>query len=742
MVDAPKLLQHGIECHGQGRLDEAVAAYVAVIRLLPDVDETYLLLHQIHRQRGEIDAAWCVASILFARGLLDESTVGFYEAHVPRRLAPRRAPLDVAAWMLLRDPREDPNLTASLGARAAGSGLAMDARGIDPAALGWAATALGVGPVVAPHPQKPLEAGADLDEVHELFMLRERLFFAGREATAWVAPHYILGRASVWNAKHALGVETPPEYPAWHRAIRMTRMRAGALACSEPALAYRLLAAEGATDELAELCAFAVSPEHHRLRAILGVAVEAAVPVPLPAPAPVPPPPAPAVVAASPRIRVAAGVAVAELRALLERANDHEPTTSDLRLYFDAKKVRAVTKAGRTLTHPPWATIVRGAESVFLEMDSDAPARLVGVQLAEDDSHVVVELSFANTVLGDFASALETFETHAPLHAATSRTRGCEALRVDLAIGRRVVVLVAEHRSDILERVEVSFEKNVRRDAPPPKPVAAPPARKPAEPPPDAFARVLANPGSLAARQALLADWTTKNDPRAEMLAQGLAYAEHERAGTAHEAAAVALKRTMNVAVAKHGNAWAGDLADLVDEFAFHRGLVASVKLSGLDFVARARRLFACAPIQQLRLHAPMPVPAKLFAVPWFSQLVSLEISGVGAAFGDEGALALAKCVRARNLRWVALTHCGISDPGVENLAASPHLEQVQYLCLRGNPADTTPSVLSDEGFYTASRPALAAELEKLAGPRPWLSLPEDPARWPPYSESFEVNVT
>jgi hypothetical protein len=442
--------------------------------------------------------------------------------------------------------------------------------------------------------------------------------------------------------------------------------------------------------------------------------------VPLPQPTPVAP--------VAPRVRVSTGLAAGELHALLQRSSEREPSTSDLRIYFESKNARAVTHPGRTLAHPPWATIVRGADSIFIELDSDAPERLVGVQLAEDESNVFAELTFAGARVPDLVEALRTFEWRRPLKEVSARTRGCQALEVDIAIGSCLVRLVAEHRSDVLDRVEVTFHKRVGRDK------AAPPAVSV-----DAFERVLAKPGSIAARRALLAEWKAKGDPRAELLEQGLAYAEYQRTYTPGAPMADALQRAIVLNVAKNGPAWAGDIAFLAEEYEFRRGLVAWVKLSCADFVARARRLFACAPIQHVTLHAPIPSLKALFAVPWLSQLVSLEITGAGPAFGNAGAVALAKCVRARNLRWVSLTHCGIEEPGVEALAASPHLEQVQYLGLRGNPADLTPSICDDEGFYTASRPPLAAELEKLVGPRPWLALPADPAHWPPYSESFAV---
>ena len=262
-----------------------------------------------------------------------------------------------------------------------------------------------------------------------------------------VAPLYALARRSVHDVKAALGASAPGDVAAWHRAIRMTRVRAGLLVCGEPVVARGVLLGEGApADELAELAAFAVSPEHHRLRAWLGVAVGMGADAPARVIAPA--------VAPEPRIRIATGVAAHELGALLRTAESGMPSASDLRLYFESRKVRSVTLAGLTLSHPPWARAVRGATSVFLELDSDAPERLVGVQLAQERSETLVELTFAGAALGELVEALRPFETRIPIHAPSARA---DALSVTVAVGTRPVSLVAEHRSGVLERVLVTF---------------------------------------------------------------------------------------------------------------------------------------------------------------------------------------------------------------------------------------------------------------------------------------------
>ena len=118
---------------------------------------------------------------------------------------------------------------------------------------------------------------------------------------------------------------------------------------------------------------------------------------------------------------------------------------------------------------------------------------------------------------------------------------------------------------------------------------------------------------------------------------------------------------------------------------------------------------------------------------------MSLNIHGLGAAFGDAGALALAASPHVAGLRWLGLTDDAIGEPGVVALAASPHLTALRFLALAGNPSDPTPWASEDEGITNTGRPPLAAALEAAWGPRPWLAVPEDAASWPPDRDELAV---
>ncbi|WP_164020504.1 hypothetical protein [Pyxidicoccus trucidator] len=253
----------------------------------------------------------------------------------------------------------------------------------------------------------------------------------------------------------------------------------------------------------------------------------------------------------------------------------------------------------------------------------------------------------------------------------------------------------------------------------------------------DAFARVLAEPGSMAARRALLADWKARDDPRAELLENQLTYLELARAGSDR---AYALRLAINVAIGKRGWAWAGELAKIVTDYKFHRGLVAEITISGADFVARAPRLFELAPIQHVTITAPLPSVDALFSVPQLAKLTSLNMPLLGAAFGDAGAFALARCEHAARLGWISLNYDEIGQSGVEALAESPMLAHARFLGLKGNAVDPTPYVQEVmEGLYGGGRPSLAAALEQRFGPRPWLTTPTNPEDWPPEREALAI---
>ncbi|MBX3159794.1 MAG: hypothetical protein KF773_27740 [Deltaproteobacteria bacterium] len=247
----------------------------------------------------------------------------------------------------------------------------------------------------------------------------------------------------------------------------------------------------------------------------------------------------------------------------------------------------------------------------------------------------------------------------------------------------------------------------------------------------DAFARVLAQPGSTEARRVLERAWRAQGNAQAELIEKQLAYRELERTNKTNTAAAKAIDAAIDHLVERNGRAWAGGVAELVDEYRFRRGLVAQVRMSGAQFLAHAAKLFELAPIQHATLEDPLDIGA-LADSPYLAKLGSLAIERRWDAFGDHQAARLAGSRHAAGLRWLSLYANAIGEAGVEALAASPYLEKVLYLSLDENPANPTPTIDEEGGQRIVHRPPLAAELERSYGKRPWLTGPSATMGWPP----------
>jgi hypothetical protein len=255
----------------------------------------------------------------------------------------------------------------------------------------------------------------------------------------------------------------------------------------------------------------------------------------------------------------------------------------------------------------------------------------------------------------------------------------------------------------------------------------------------DAFARVLAAPASLDARRQLAAEWDAAGDPRGAVVRAQLEAWELARRGQLGTPRWYEVRKQANDLINANRKTWAGAVATLVDDFAFHRGLIARVTLSVDDFVERAKELVSLAPIQHLDLHRPATRWDELVALPQLDQIVSFEIARAASEVGDAQAIALARSRHAAGLRWIGLAENAIGRAGVEALAASPYLKEVVFLSLRGNDFDPTPRVWDDNGVAFTEPNRYGEELQRTYGPRPWLAGPgpERGSYWPPDRDEY-----
>lgn len=220
----------------------------------------------------------------------------------------------------------------------------------------------------------------------------------------------------------------------------------------------------------------------------------------------------------------------------------------------------------------------------------------------------------------------------------------------------------------------------------------------------------------IAARKALAA----AGDPREELIEKQLARRELENANDYSSPRSCQLRTDIDALIAAHGRAWA-----------VHRGVVAQVRVSGETWVRLATELMALALIQHLDLCEPLGDLGAVFVVPEVARLVTLSVSMLDAAFGDRGAIALARSPKVPGLRWIDLCRNAIGEAGVEAIAASPYLEYARFIAFDSNPCDPTPVVYDYDLVRTASRPPVAAELERTYGARPWLALTDEDPRPP-----------
>jgi uncharacterized protein (TIGR02996 family) len=236
---------------------------------------------------------------------------------------------------------------------------------------------------------------------------------------------------------------------------------------------------------------------------------------------------------------------------------------------------------------------------------------------------------------------------------------------------------------------------------------------------------VVADPESDAPRLAY-ADAIAATDPaRADLIRTQIRLAQWRRAGQSPPEAGDAEIRAGTL-IRAHGATWAANIKPLADSWQFLRGFVELVALDAGAFLMRARDLYRRAPVLHLDLTNARPVFAELMASPALERIHSLKLRD--QQLGDTEARALAASPRLGKLAWLDLSDNQIGMEGFEALVASRHLPRLGYLGFRDNRIpDPTPQH-ADE--YDADS-ALALELQKKHGARPWLSA-KPRATWPP----------
>ena len=153
------------------------------------------------------------------------------------------------------------------------------------------------------------------------------------------------------------------------------------------------------------------------------------------------------------------------------------------------------------------------------------------------------------------------------------------------------------------------------------------------------------------------------------------------------------------------------------------RGFIQKVLIDASLFLSHAEALFSKAPILDLTLLKADAVIDQVCASPHLQGLRSLKLSG---GIGDSGARAVGRSPHLGSLRWLDLSRNGITDAGLDALAASTSLPQLAHLVFRGNKAaDPTPQIVEDMGMvHHISYPEAGRTLQAKHGQRAWIGNP------------------
>lgn len=243
-----------------------------------------------------------------------------------------------------------------------------------------------------------------------------------------------------------------------------------------------------------------------------------------------------------------------------------------------------------------------------------------------------------------------------------------------------------------------------------------------------ARAAVLAQPDADAPRLAYADAVESVAPARAQLIRAQIAATHKRRAGQSwHEE-----MRLINQLLGAHAARWTPALPVAVASMRFYRGFV--------EFVAApigvlAGALDAIAHVVPLR-HANVTNAHNrcnaLTRAPGFDRLVSLSLAD--NQLDDDDARVVAGFPRGR-VRWLDLSNNRIGAPGLDALAASPALRQVDFVDLMGNPCgDPVDHAIFDGSELVDAHPTpLGAALEDVHGPIAWLHAPlRHPRHWPP----------
>jgi uncharacterized protein (TIGR02996 family) len=133
-----------------------------------------------------------------------------------------------------------------------------------------------------------------------------------------------------------------------------------------------------------------------------------------------------------------------------------------------------------------------------------------------------------------------------------------------------------------------------------------------------------------------------------------------------------------------HENRWAAELAPLVTQWAFRRGVIDSVSVDAAQFLASGAAIFDLAPVRKVRFLDVGEQLAALVQSPLLRHVRELDLSN--NTLGDQGPMVLARSPYLGRLDALDLGFTDLGDAGLKYLADSPALGGLRSLRLNDNP--------------------------------------------------------
>jgi uncharacterized protein (TIGR02996 family) len=247
----------------------------------------------------------------------------------------------------------------------------------------------------------------------------------------------------------------------------------------------------------------------------------------------------------------------------------------------------------------------------------------------------------------------------------------------------------------------------------------------------EAFLRDIIEHPEEDAPRLVYADWLEETGGAPGAVRAEFIRAQIECAGLPEDGPqAVALRDRATQLLADHGSSWDPLLRRHGEDVRYVRGFAEHIALRASVFLSQGERLFAAAPLRELRLEKGRQKIDQIVQSPLLARLAALEMpyGQLGAAeaavlaasphlanlrllelrsngLGDEGVRALAGSAHLTGLTRLNLGHNAIYPPGAQALAGSPHLTNLAELDLHFN----------DVGAQGAIALARSPLLERLA---------------------------